>query len=110
MADEAARKQLGEALGEGARQLLDEGRLAHIDIEHREIAVELQACRFQRAAIPLQHFGFIDAPLRPALLDRPLTVVEQRLKTIGQHGQAEGGALLHPSLTLLAESAVAAAT
>ena len=34
-------------------------------------------------------------PLRPARLDRPLAVVQQRPVAVRQHGQAEGGALLH---------------
>ena len=42
-----------------------------------------------------QHFGFVDDPRRPARLDRPLAVVQQRLVAVRQHGQAEGGARLH---------------
>ena len=74
---------------------VDESRLVHVDVDHREVAVELQARREQRAAVPGQYFGFVDAPLRPAFFDRPLTVVQKRLVAVRQHGQAEGGALLH---------------
>src|SRR5262249_8891144 len=41
------------------------------------------------------HLGFVDDLLRPAALDRPLAVVQQRLEAICQHGQAELRALLH---------------
>src|SRR5262249_29436297 len=52
VAHEAACEQLGKALVEGARQLLDESRLTHIDVNHREVAVEPQARRGERAAVP----------------------------------------------------------
>ena len=58
VAHQAVREQLGEALVEGVRQRFDESRLADVDIDHGEIAVELQARRGQRAAVPRQHFGF----------------------------------------------------
>ena len=95
VAHEAAGEELGEALVERARQGVDETSVFHVDVDHREIAVKFHARRGQRAAVPRPHFGFIDDPRRPARLDRPLAVVQQRLETIRQHGQAEGGARLH---------------
>ena len=43
VAHEAVHEQLGEFLVEGARQGVDEGRVFHVDVDHREVAVELQA-------------------------------------------------------------------
>src|SRR4051794_9621504 len=52
VAHQAAREQLREFCIERGRQRFDQGRLAHIAVEYREVAVELQACREQRAAVP----------------------------------------------------------
>ena len=82
MAHQATREQLGEALVEGARQGVDETGVFHVNVDHCQIAVELQARCEQRAAVPGQYFGFVDAPLRPAFFDRPLTVVQKRLVAV----------------------------
>src|SRR5262249_49248136 len=86
--------------GEGACGVGEEGSRADVDVDHRKIAVELQACRGERAAVPRQHLGLIDSVLWPSLLDRPLAVVEQRLEAVPQHSQAIGGARLHQILPL----------
>src|SRR5262245_20602795 len=83
------RTRLAEFLIEGARQRVDQIELAGIDIDHGEIAVDLHPGRGQRAPVPREHFRLVDAFDRPALLDRALAVVQQRLETIRQHGQAE---------------------
>src|SRR5262245_19162345 len=43
VAHEAVHKQFWKTAIEGARQCLDHGGLAHVDVDHREIAVEPQA-------------------------------------------------------------------
>ena len=95
VAHEAAGEQLREALAEGVGQGVDEAGVGHVDIDHGEIAVDPQAGRGESAAVPRAHFGFIDDPPRPALLNGTLAVVQERLEPVCQHGQAEGGALLH---------------
>ncbi len=45
VAHEAVHEQLGESLVECARQGVDETRVFHVDVDHRQIAVELQARR-----------------------------------------------------------------
>jgi len=52
VAHQSVREQLRKALVECARQGVDEIHLAHVDIDHREVAVDLQAGRGQRAAVP----------------------------------------------------------
>src|SRR5262249_12302047 len=80
VAYEAVFEQRREALAERVCQGLDELRVRNIDIDHREVAVELQARRGERAAIPCQHLSLIDGMLRPAFLDWPLAIVQQGLK------------------------------
>jgi hypothetical protein len=43
MAHQAVHEQLGESLVECARQGADETRVFHVDVDHCQIAVELQA-------------------------------------------------------------------